>query len=110
MNYVPQRNKLNIALAQFAFRRDADNWWTATANTAEKKYDQVRPEQIERSHQLGPKLEENGKIGKRAIIVRFGIESTLDVVQRASFMLKRNNHAKVFVTDDLTSTGAIYPF
>ena len=41
---------------------------------------QIRPEQIERSHRLGAKIDRNGKARQRGSIVRFGSENTQNTV------------------------------
>ena len=62
--------------------------------------------QIERSHRLGPGLDDRGNRRTRDIIVRFGSERVRDMVYRARTRLKdynaHNQGAKIYINEDLT--------
>ena len=62
--------------------------------------------QLERSHRVGPKLDQQDRVRSRPIIVRFKSENTRDAVQKARFRLKEHNErhrdARIYINDDLT--------
>ena len=67
----------------------------------------IQPNQIERSHRLGPKTSADGTKGERAIIVRFRSERVRDEVYRSRFKLKTIQPDKrVFINEDLTARRA----
>ena len=47
--------------------------------------------QLERSHRVGPKLDQQDRVRTRPIIVRFKSENTRDAVLKAPFRLKEHN-------------------
>ena len=47
--------------------------------------------QLERSHRVGPKLDQQDRVRSRPIIVRFKSENTRDAVLKARFRLNEHN-------------------
>ena len=62
--------------------------------------------QLERSHRVGPKLDQQDRVRSRPIIVRFKSENTRDAVLKARFRLKEHNKrhrdARIYINEDLT--------
>ena len=62
--------------------------------------------QLERSHRVGPKLDQQDRVRSRPIIVRFKSENTRDAVLKARFRLKKHNErhhdARIYINEDLT--------
>ena len=62
--------------------------------------------QLERSHRVGPKLDQQDRVRFRPIIVRFKSENTRDAVLKARFRLKEHNKrhrdARIYINEDLT--------
>ena len=63
--------------------------------------------QLERSHRVGPKLDQQDRVRSRLIIVRFKSENTRDAVLKARFRLKEHNEqhrdAIIYINEDLTA-------
>jgi len=74
----------------------------------------IGTDQLERSHRIGPKLDEKGSPRKRAVIVRFRSEAVRDEVYRGRVNLKNHNRthpdSQVFLNEDLTATRANLAF
>ena len=62
--------------------------------------------QLECSHRVGPKLDQQDRVRSRPIIVRFKSENTRDAVLKARFRLKEHNErrrdARIYINEDLT--------
>ena len=59
--------------------------------------------QLERSHRVGPKLDQQDRVRFRLIIVRFKSENTRDAVLEARFRLKeQHREARIYINEDLT--------
>ena len=61
---------------------------------------------LERSHRVGPKLDQQDRVRFHPIVVRFKSENTRDVVLKARFRLKEHNEqhrdARIYINEDLT--------
>ena len=66
--------------------------------------------QIVRSHRIGPKVDKQGRLRTRQVIVRFGSERDRDIVYRSRFGLKTfnatNKNCPLFINEDLTAIRA----
>ena len=66
----------------------------------------LEPSQLECSHRVGPKLDQQDRVLSRPIIVRFKSENTRDAVLKARFRLKehieRHRDAIIYINEDLT--------
>ena len=62
--------------------------------------------QLERSHRIGPKLDQQDRVLSRPIIVRFKSENTRDAVLKVRFRLKEHNErhrdVRIYINEDLT--------
>ena len=65
----------------------------------------LEPSQLERSHHVGPKLDQQDRVRSRPIIVRFKSKNTYDAVLKAQFRLKEHNEqhrdARIYIDEDL---------
>ena len=74
----------------------------------------IGPDQLKRSHRIGPKQDEQGSLHNSAVIIHFRSETVRDEVFRARVKLKERNgthkDGQVFLHEDLTAKRAMIAF